>query len=77
MFSDSSYDSDAVAVIRRSIFDPSDTPFIASLSKFAKQACGWSGSLKKFLFSQQHEGSFAAIAFCPPIAVTVKVCLMP
>lgn len=74
MFSDSSYDSDDVAVIRRSILDPSgEIPFIQSLSEFAKQACGWSGSLKKFLYAQPHGSSFAAIAACPPVAVTVKV----
>ena len=74
MLSDSSYDSDDVAVIRRSILDPvADPPFIQSLSDFSKQACGWSGSLKKFIYSQPHEGSFAAIAACPPVALTVKV----
>jgi hypothetical protein len=74
MFSDSSFDSDDVAVIRHSILDASEQiPYIQSLSVFAKLACGWSGKLKQFLFSQQHENSFAAIAVCPPLAVTREV----
>lgn len=75
MFSDSSdIESDDVAVIRHSILVPSEHfPFIQSLADFAKQACGWSGSLKKYLFAQTHDNTFAAIALCPPVAVALQV----
>lgn len=68
MYSDSSWDSDDVCVMRRPIFEVVDATMGQHFAEFVRLACGVTAS-KGYIHSQKVNGVDAAIAVCPPFAL--------
>ena len=68
MYSDNSWDSDDVCVIRRPVFEADAATMSQHFAEFLRLACGVTSS-KPFFLTDVVDGGFAAIAACPPFAL--------
>lgn len=68
MYSDNSWDSDDVCVIRRSIFEAVGSTMSQHFAEYLRLACGVTAS-KAYVYGQAVDAGFAAIAYCPPFAL--------
>lgn len=67
MYSDSSWDSDDVCVMRRSIFEARDESLAGYFAEFVRLACGIAAS-KGYILTQKLKNGHGALAICPPFA---------
>lgn len=68
MYSDSSWDSDDVCVMRRPIFEVVDASMGQHFAEFVRLACGVTAS-KSYVHAKKVNGVDSAIAVCPPFAL--------